>query len=140
MDPTVSTGESVFVDRVTRFLPFFGIKRGDLVVYSLAGMTDTSFHVKRVIGLPGEKVEIRNGQIRINGTVYNEGKDFPAMVSGGLAEAGVILGPDEYFVLGDNRNNSEDSRHSDVGNISRAAILGRAWLVGWPLPHFRFLK
>ena len=140
MDPTVATGESVLVDRVTKVLPFPGIRRGDLIVYHGTGMTDTALHLKRVIGLPGETIEIRNGQIRINGNVYNENKDFPLMVSGGVAGESVVLGRDEYFVLGDNRNNSEDSRHSEIGNISKENILGKAWLVISPFSKIRFIK
>ena len=139
MDPTIMTGESVLVNRVARILPFPGIRRGDLIVYRGTSMTDTSLHIKRVIGLPGETVEIRNGQIRINGKDYSENKEFPLMVSGGIAEEGVTLGRDEYFVLGDNRNNSEDSRHSEIGNISKENIIGKAWLVISPLSKIRFL-
>ena len=139
MEPTLVTGESVLVDRVTKVLPFPGIRRGDLIVYRGTGMTDTSLHIKRVIGLPGETVEIRGGQIRVNGNLYNEVRELPSMVSGGVAEEGVVLGRDEYFVLGDNRNNSEDSRHSEIGNISKDHILGKAWLVISPFSKIRFL-
>lgn len=140
MEPTIATGESVLVDRVTKVVPFVGIRRGDLIVYRGTGMTDSSIHIKRVIGLPGETIEIKNGQIRINGNNYTEAKEFPAMVSGGLAEGSVTLGHDEYFVLGDNRNNSVDSRHSDVGNIRKENIIGKAWLVIAPFSKVRFLK
>ena len=139
MDPTIATGESVLVDRLARILPLPGIRRGDLIVYRGTGMTDTSLHVKRVIGLPGEKIEIRNGQIRINDTVYNDVRELPEMVSGGIAEGGINLAKDEYFVLGDNRNNSEDSRHSEIGNIRKDRILGKAWLVILPFSKIRFL-
>ena len=89
-----------------------------------------------IFGLPGETIQIRDGLILINGQTYIEDREVAAITFGGLAEAGITLGADEYFVLGDNRNNSEDSRYTDVGNIKRSDILGKVWLIISPRSSF----
>ena len=137
MDPTLQAGNRVMINRVSYTVG--KIKRGDLIAYTNSDSTDASVHVKRVIGLPGEKIQIRDGLILIDGQTYIEERAFPSMNSGGLAENGVILGNDEYFVIGDNRNNSEDSRFTDVGNIPARAVMGKVWLIVSPLSSFGFI-
>ncbi|MDO4804718.1 MAG: signal peptidase I [Lachnospiraceae bacterium] len=137
MDPTLQAGNRVMINRLSYTVGH--IKRGDLIAYSNSESTDASVHVKRVIGLPGEKVQIRDGLILIDGQTYIEERAFPSMNSGGLAENGITLGNEEYFVLGDNRNNSEDSRFTDVGNIPARAVLGKVWLIVSPLSSFGFI-
>ena len=101
---------------------------------------DAALHIGRVIGLPGETVQISNGAVLINGEVYNENKNFPEISNAGLASDGVSLESGEYFVLGDNRNNSEDSRYGDIGNINKKYIVGKVWFVISPKDKFGFLK
>jgi len=137
MDPTLQAGNRVMINRVSYTVG--KIKRGDLIAYTNSDSTDASVHVKRVIGLPGEKIQIRDGLILIDGQTYIEERAFPSMNSGGLAENGITLGNDEYFVLGDNRNNSEDSRFTDVGNIPARAVMGKVWLIVSPLSSFGFI-
>jgi signal peptidase I len=137
MDPTLQAGNRVMINRVSYTVG--KIKRGDLIAYTNSDCTDASVHVKRVIGLPGEKIQIRDGLILIDGQTYIEERAFPSMNSGGLAENGVTLGNEEYFVLGDNRNNSEDSRFTDVGNIPARAVMGKVWLIVSPLSSFGFI-
>ena len=137
MDPTLQAGNRVMINRVSYTVG--KIKRGDLIAYTNSDSTDASVHVKRVIGLPGEKIQIRDGLILIDGQTYIEERAFPSMNSGGLAENGVTLGKEEYFVLGDNRNNSEDSRFTDVGNIPARAVMGKVWLIVSPLSSFGFI-
>ena len=133
MTPTAQIGDRVLVNRVTYKLG--RVKRGDLVAYrSLADEND--IHLKRVVGLPGEEVQIRDGVILINGETYLEQNEFPSMINAGVAQSPVKLGTDEYFVLGDDRNNSEDSRFPDVGNIARGRIIGKVWLIVTPFDHF----
>jgi len=136
MEPTILKDESVLIDRTVKLINH--IKRGDVIVYRQSG-DDSAWHIKRVIGLPGETVEIKNGQIKINGTTYMESIELPRIVSGGLAEDGITLGAGEYFVLGDNRNNSQDSRHPDVGNVTSDMIIGKAWLASSGGSNRRFL-
>ncbi|MBR3338768.1 MAG: signal peptidase I [Lachnospiraceae bacterium] len=137
MDPTLQAGNRVMINRASYTVG--KIKRGDLIAYTNSDSTDASVHVKRVIGLPGEKIQIRDGLILIDGQTYIEERAFPSMNSGGLAENGVTLGNEEYFVLGDNRNNSEDSRFTDVGNIPARAVMGKVWLIVSPLSSFGFI-
>lgn len=134
MDPTFQAGNKVLINRTSYVVG--RVKRGDLIAYSNSERTDASVHVKRVVGLPGETIQIRDGLILINGQTYIEDREVAAITFGGLAEAGITLGADEYFVLGDNRNNSEDSRYTDVGNIKRIDILGKVWLIISPRSSF----
>ena len=137
MDPTLQAGNRVMINRLSYTVG--SVKRGDLIAYANSNSTDASVHVKRVIGLPGEKIQIRDGLILIDGQTYIEERAFPSMNSGGLAENGITLGNEEYFVLGDNRNNSEDSRFTDVGNIPARAVIGKVWLIVSPLSSFGFV-
>ena len=125
MAPTIEAGDTVLINRLafrTR-----KIRRGELIAYRNGDKLDSSIHVKRVIGLPGETVTIRDGLIQINGTTYMEAQEFPSINNAGMAGSGVTLGSNVYFVLGDNRNNSEDSRYADVGNIRSKDVVGRIW-------------
>jgi len=138
MDPTLQAGDSALINKIA--YAFGGIGRGDLIAYKNPDQTDASIHVKRVIGLPGESIQIKDGLILINGKTYIEDKELPGINNAGLAENGIKLGSNEYFVLGDNRNNSEDSRFADVGNISRVSIIGKVWFITSPLSEFGFVN
>ena len=116
--------------------------RFDIIVFPFRYQEDT-YYIKRIIGLPGETVQIdENGVIYINGEVLKEsyGREVIKPEYLGVAKNPVVLGDDEYFVMGDNRNNSTDSRSELVGNIHRKDIVGRAWLRIWPLEDFGILK
>ena len=115
-------------------------KKGDVIAFKRKGSLNGHSSIKRVVGLPGETVQIKDGMIYINDTVYLEKKDYPLISDAGLAAEPIILGSTEYFVLGDNRNNSEDSRFADVGNVSIDEIEGKVWFVISPRAHFGFLK
>lgn len=130
MNPTIQAGDKVLINKAAYM--FGSIKRGDVIIYKSSDSADAAYHVKRVIGLPGEKVQIKDGLILINGTTYMEDVDLPSINEGGLAASGVTVGTNEYFVLGDNRNSSEDSRYADVGNISKDNIKGKVWFIHSP--------
>ena len=126
MEPTYSSGNVMLMNKaVTRF---GSLKRGDVIAYRTTDDPNEILHIKRVIGLPGETVEIRNGQIVIDGETYVEKREFPAILDAGIAGEPVTLADDEYFVLGDNRNGSQDSRYPSVGNVRNRRIAGRIWL------------
>ena len=120
---TLEDGDNLWIDKFTYHfkLP----ERFDIVVFPYQD-SDTLF-IKRVIGLPGETVQItETGDILINGQKLDEHYCDYTIENPGIASTPIVLGEDEFFVLGDNRNNSKDSRFSDVGNIKRDSIVGKA--------------
>ena len=140
MEPTLHDGDRVFVDKITYQID--DPERFDVIVFPVQ-YEEEKYFIKRIIGLPGETVQIdTNGVIYINGEVLLEsfGKEVIQADKIGLAAEPIVLGEDEYFVLGDNRNDSFDSRYAQVGNISRDDIIGRTWLLIWPLSDFGFVK
>ncbi|MDY3248801.1 MAG: signal peptidase I [Candidatus Choladocola sp.] len=137
MYPALSNGDNLIVDKIT--YRFRDPRRFEVVVFPFRYQEDT-YYIKRIIGLPGETVQIYDGKIYINGKELNESYGYETIRNPGLASKAITLGEDEYFVLGDNRNNSADSREPSVGNISRDDIIGRAWLRIWPFTSIGFLK
>ncbi len=136
MEPLLQNGDNLILDKLTYH--FRDPERFDVVVFD---QTEQDHYIKRVIGLPGETVQIIDGYVYINGEKLEDdiyGKEV--MISGMRAEEPITLGEDEYFVLGDNRNYSRDSRDPEVGNVKRSQILGRAWLRFWPLDSITFIK
>ena len=126
MSPTLKSGDCVLVNKLS--YRFHKIHRNDVIVVKQTGSEHSYFTLERVIGLPDEKVQIQEGQVYINGKKLKEKLDFPLMDNGGLAEDAFTLDQGQYFVLGDNRNECEDSRNATVGNISRKSIVGKAWI------------
>ncbi len=138
MDPTLNAGDVLLVDRMA--YRFSTPKRGDIIVYKTGDDSKkASTHIKRIIGLPGETIQIKDGQILIDGETYQEDGGFPAIENAGVAETKVTLGNGEYFVLGDNRNNSEDSRYADMGNVKKRNIIGKVWFIASPWSRFGFV-
>ena len=140
MESTLSNGDNLIVDKIT--YRFIDPKRFDIIVFPFQYQEDT-YYIKRIIGLPGETVQIDDaGNIYINGEVLEEsyGREIIRVDTIGRAAEPIVLGDDEYFVMGDNRNNSSDSRTEMVGNIKRDNIIGRAWLRIWPFSKFGILK
>lgn len=134
MEPTLYNGEYLWVDKLSYH--FSEPERFDVVIFPIEYRGEESHFVKRIIGLPGETIYIdENGVIYINGEVLADtyGKEVIAHYNRGRADEPVTLGPDEYFVMGDNRNHSSDSRYESVGNIERDRIIGRAVARLWPL-------
>jgi signal peptidase I len=128
MEPNLHEHERLIIDKLSYRMR--APQRNDIVVLDLPHMNELL--VKRVIGLPGEVIEIRHGQVLINGEPAQE--SFPHDL-GFQSSPAVTLGPLTYFVLGDNRENSNDSRA--FGPIRRDDILGRVWLRYWPFSQFR---
>ncbi len=126
MQPTLYHGEEILIDRFSYF--FSAPKSGDVVVFLPNGNENTHYYVKRVIGVPGDTVLIENGIIYVNEEFYEDKSLYDKIEDGGIAETGIVLGEDEFFVLGDNRNNSEDSRSSNIGVVRREYIIGKAWM------------
>ena len=130
METTLSDKDQLIVDKMT--YRFRDPKRYDIVVFPYQ-YQDNTYYIKRIIGLPGETVQILSEMVYIDGMRLDEHYGNEIMENPGIAEEPLTLGEDEYFVLGDNRNNSSDSRASDVGLIHRKDLIGRAWIRVWPL-------
>ena len=124
MEPTLMEGQVVIVNKIEYYLK--SPKRNDVIVYKQSNREHSYYEIKRVIGLPGETVKIKNGTIYINDEVLKEKVKTETIENAGLAEEGIKLDDNEYFVLGDNRNDSEDSRFASVGNVLKNEILGKA--------------
>ena len=137
MENTLDDGDQLIVDKLT--YRFHDPERFDIIVFPFR-YKDNTYYIKRIIGLPGETVQIADGEIYINGEVLEESYGREVMQDAGLAAEPITLGDDEYFVLGDNRNYSSDSRDPSVALIHRKEIIGRAWLRIWPLDSFGILK
>ncbi len=137
MENTLSDGDNLIVDKIT--YRFSDPKRYDIIVFPYQYEENTYF-IKRIIGLPGETVQIVDGTIYINGEALQESYGREVMKNSGMAADPITLGEDEYFVLGDNRNDSTDSRDPSVGKISRDRIIGRAWVRIWPLSKIGVLR
>ncbi len=139
MEPMLSDGDNLIVDKIT--YRFQDPQRFDIIVFPFQYKEET-YYIKRIIGLPGETGQIdEEGTIYINGEVLEEsyGREIISAQHLGLAAEPITLGPDEYFVMGDNRNNSSDSRIAEVGNIKRDRIIGRAWVRIWPLSEIEVI-
>ncbi|UWP59781.1 signal peptidase I [Ruminococcus gauvreauii] len=137
MDPTFSAGDKFLVNKAVYRVS--APKRGDVIAFRTSSDVKASTHIKRVIGVPGDTIQINDGTILINGETYVEQRNLPAITNPGLAEEGIKLASDEYFVLGDNRNSSVDSRFADMGNVKRENIIGELWFVISPMSKLGFV-
>ena len=139
MEPCLYNGQSVLINKIS--YSFGEPKRGDVIVFLPNGNENTHYYIKRVIGLPGETVMISDGRIYLDGFFYEESDSYDTIEDGGIAEKGIKLGEEEYFVLGDNRNNSEDSRSANVGAVKEDTIAGKAWFkLGSSIDRIGFIE
>lgn len=126
MEPMLYNGQSILVDRFRYLLIPPG--RGSVVVFLPHGNTASHYYVKRVVALPGERVQIIDNELYVNGQkAFSADDGYDLMEDAGIAENEITLKEDEYFVLGDNRNSSEDSRSANIGPVKREQITGAAW-------------
>ncbi|MBQ9984504.1 MAG: signal peptidase I [Lachnospiraceae bacterium] len=125
MEPALSNQDVVLIDK--RAYTFKDPERYDIIAFKLKEDTESYFNIKRIIALPGETIQIKNGRIFINGEVLNDMPFEDLIMTEGLAIDEVTLGEDEYFLMGDNCNNSEDSRYVNIGNISEKEISGKVF-------------
>ena len=124
MEPSLYNGQKILINRM--IYQFATPERNDVIVFRPNGNENSHYYVKRVIGLPGETIQIKQGKVYIDGSPYTE-DIVDDTLTAGIAEEEIVLGVDEYFVLGDNRENSEDSRSANIGNVSGEMIDGKAW-------------
>ena len=131
MLPTLEDGNNLILDKISYRL--HEPERFDVIVFPFRNRSGKNY-IKRIIAMPGETVRIdEKGVIYINDEELIESYGREVINNPGNALMGITLGDDEYFVLGDNRNNSEDSRFSEVGKVYRSEMLGRAWFRIWPI-------
>ena len=125
MESAIASGDTVLINKMA---------------YKLPNVAGSKVYVKRIIGLPGETVQIKEGHVYINGALLENDISNEDILTNGLAGNEIILKADEYFVLGDSRNNSEDSRFASIGLVKKEDIIGSAWLVSSPLEHVGIIK
>lgn len=138
MEPTLEDADNLIVDKIS--YRFKDPERYDIIVFPYRDGSGL-YYIKRIIGLPGERVFINDrGDVYVNGEKLEENYIKEKAINAGLASLPVLLGEDEYFVLGDNRNNSTDSRSPEVGVVKKDEIIGRAIMRIWPLNKLEIIK
>ncbi len=138
MRPVLENGDVVLVNRLVYNAR--RPRRGDIIVFKPKGNENSHYYIKRVIALPGETVEIIENRIYIDGEKLDEPYETTNIDYVGLVSGEMKLKEDEYFVLGDDRESSEDSRNPEVGSVKRAYIYGKVWFVISPYENFGFIK
>ena len=138
MSPLLNNGDVTLVNRIV--YDATSPKRGDIIVFKPKGNENSHYYIKRIIGLPGETVQIKDGEVYIDGEKLQDDYGKNKITDPGIAAEEIQLGGNEYFVLGDDRQNSEDSRMADIGNVKRSYIYGKAWFVVSPVNHFGFVR
>ena len=126
MEPTLLINDTILINKLAYIRK--GPKRFDVIVFEISGKEHDFYAIRRVIGLPGEKVQIKDKAVYINDELLEEPFNVDEVFIEGMAADGIVLDEDEYFVLGDNREDSEDSRFADIGNVVSERIIGKAWL------------
>ena len=123
MEPALYNSQQIFINRFTYVLS--SPKRGDVVVFLPNGNENSHYYVKRVVAVPGDRIWIKDGVLYVNGLECEWNTD--KILEAGIAENEFVLESDEYFCLGDNVNNSEDSRSANIGPVNEKDIIGKSW-------------
>ena len=138
MNPQIRNQQTVLVNRVvynaTR------PKRGDIIVFKPHGNEKDRYYIRRIIGMPGETIQIKEGKLYIDGKRLKASYVPGNIAQAGLAEEEMKIASDEYFVISDNQYNLEDSRATNIGNVTRASVYGKAWFVPSVSRQFGFIK
>ncbi len=137
MAGTLEGGDEILVNRF--IYKVTNPKPNDIIVFQPNGNEKSHYYVKRVVAVPGDTVMIKNGALYVNGEPFEDEIQAASIEEAGLASEEITLAQDEFFVLGDNRNNSEDSRYANIGNIKKQHIIGKAWFCVAPWGNFGFL-
>ena len=140
MQPTLQSEDNLIVEKLS--YRFGDPERFDVIVFPFQ-YAERTYYIKRIIGLPGETIQVKEGEVYVNGELLGEHYGIEKIEAGkeGIAEEPITLGEEEYFVMGDNRNHSSDSRDPSVGILTKDDLIGRAWVRIWPfdsigvIPH-----
>lgn len=139
METTLSNKNHLLLEKLTYI--FSEPERFDIVVFQPFEDVEDLYYIKRIIGLPGETIRIEDNIIYINGEPLIENYGNENVINDpGAASEEIVIGEDEYFVMGDNRNHSKDSRDETVGLVSKKSIIGRAWCRVWPLKDVGMIR
>ena len=138
MNPGLKNGDITLVNRLVYDVR--KPRRGDIIAFKPNGNEGSHYYMKRVIGLPGETIECKDGTIFIDGEMLEEDYKTTAIEEVGLLEEPITLKNDEFFVLGDDRQSSEDSRMASIGNVKRSEIAGKVWFVISPIKHLGIVR
>jgi signal peptidase I len=124
MEPNLYNGQNIFLDRI--IYKVSSPKHGDVIVFLPNGNEKSHYYVKRVVGVPGDELYIKNGTLYVNGEAVDQYFN-DKIAEAGILESKTTLNDDEYFVIGDNCNSSEDSRSANIGMVKKSYIIGKAW-------------
>ena len=139
MEPGLYSNQQIMINRLVYQIS--EPKRGDVIAFIPNGNDNSHYYIKRVVAMPGETVRITDGQIYIDGERFVEDGDYDKIAVPGIAENEIKLSDDEYFVLGDNRNFSEDSRSGNIGPVKESYIIGKVWFkLSKKLENMGFVK
>lgn len=138
MSPVLSNGDVVYVNKLV--YKFTAPKRYDIIALKVTKGDSEYYTIKRIIALPGETVQIKDGEIYINDSKREDVPFEDLILTPGMAEEPITLGDDEYFVMGDNCNNSDDSRFSNISNVNKEDILGKISFIVLPKENRGFIK
>lgn len=138
MNPELQNGDITLINRLVYDIR--KPKRGEVVIFKPNGNESSHYYTKRIVGLPGETIEYRDGNLLIDGEILEEEYETTEMIELGLLEEPIRLDSDEFFVLGDDRKNSDDSRTANIGNVKRSEITGKVWFVVSPMQDFGFVR
>lgn len=125
MNPVLYNFGEVLINKSSFVL--FKPRVGQIIAFYPNGNKNSYLYLKRVVAVGGDEVLIENGHLYVNGSLFEDEDLYETMEYAGLAEEPIVLAKDEYFVLGDNRNDSEDSRYGNIGPVKRDDIIGRVW-------------
>ncbi|MDY6328968.1 MAG: signal peptidase I, partial [Lachnospiraceae bacterium] len=139
MNDRLKNGDKVMIN--TLAYDMHSPERYDVIMFTKKEKNgDKVEYIKRIVGLPGETIQIKDGRIYINDKELKYNEKMDDIVNPGLASQKIKLEYDEYFVIGDNWNSSEDSRSNTVGNVKLSEIKGKVWLISWPFARIKIVK